>query len=40
MTGRYAMWFVPGAWWVVSLEEDELVISPDGPPPMPAPHWN
>jgi hypothetical protein len=32
MPGRFAAWFIPGAWWVVSLEADELVIVPDLPP--------
>jgi hypothetical protein len=34
MTGRYALWFVPGSWWAVSLEADQTVIAPEGPPPL------
>lgn len=40
LSGRYAVWFVPGAWWVTSLEPDGTVISPGGPPPLPDPCLN
>lgn len=35
MTGRYAVWFVAGSWWAVSLEPDGPVVVPDGPPDLP-----
>lgn len=34
LTGRYALWFVPGAWWAVSLEADGTVVMPDGEPQL------
>lgn len=40
MSGRYAMWFVAGAWWAVSLEGDGVVVEPEGPPAWPAPCAN
>lgn len=38
--GSYALWFVPGAWWIVSLGDDETVIVPEDPPAWPATHPN
>lgn len=38
--GSYALWFVPGEWWAVSLGPDETVIRPVGPPPWPPPNSN
>lgn len=38
--GRYALWFVPGAWWAVSLEADGTIVMPAGQPPWPPCHSN
>ncbi len=40
LAGRYAVWFVRGSWWAVSLEADETVVVPDGPPPLIPPGLN
>lgn len=35
-----AVWFTAGAWWIVSLGEDETVIVPEDRPRLPAQHLN
>lgn len=36
---HYVVWVVPGAWWIIDLERDEVHV-PDGPLPWPAPSLN
>lgn len=36
---RYVVWVVPGAWWILDLDTDEVLV-PECPPPWPAPCLN